>query len=661
MSRSVLSNVWLLCAAVVISAVTGGDLLAQNFVYTNNGTTPNSVSAFSVAGNGALVPVAGSPFLTGGNGGSGVFAANRITVSIVGNFLYVGNPGSNNVSGFSINPVTGVLAAIPGSPFATGSVSTAGISLAATPGGQYLIAANNNSSNATVYSIAGNGALTQIPGSPFNLGLAPFGIKVTPDGKFLIVAASAVGGGAVGVFSISVAGTLAAVAGSPFPDGGTGVAVGVDVDCSNRFAFVGEGNVGATIVDVFSIASSGALTPIPGSPFNPGVGSNSNVTLLSADDKKLFVSNQVSGTITVFSVAANGSLSLVAGSPFPVGAPANTPQIMGTTANGNFLYAANLTGQVSGFSVAANGALTPVPGSPFSVVGIGTLQALTIYPAKSCTPANLTLTPSTSSNPVGTSHTVTATAQTSGGALLASLTVSFSVISGPNNGASGGGITDTSGQATFTYTSNGVAGTDQIRANIGTLQSNTVTKTWTTNDTTPPFCAITAVIIGPPKRLQITTQDTGSGIQSVQVLQSTNAVTVVPGFAIGTTNPLIITATTLDQTQSSVIQIRVTDVAGNVTLCDPVDLSLDRQTGKPVTETLTGIPQQEDQVTIFNGSPGINNIRIEVNGKKFQVAGLKDGEVKTIDVTSAMKPGSNTFSFTALGKPGASATVLIHD
>src|SRR5262249_22108191 len=150
---------------------------------------------FSVAANGALTPVPGSPFLTGGAAIAGFFASNRITVGTVGNYLYVANNTSNNVSAFSINPATGVLTSVPGSPFATGGSGMNGMSLAATPDGKYLIAANSTSNNASVYSIAANGALTAIPGSPFALGLSPDGIKITPNGKFLIVASPVVAPG----------------------------------------------------------------------------------------------------------------------------------------------------------------------------------------------------------------------------------------------------------------------------------------------------------------------------------------------------------------------------------------------------------------------------------------------------------------------------------
>src|SRR5262245_42109572 len=307
-------RLFLLMVTCAISAMAQG-----TFVYTNNDRSPNSVSAFSVAANGALTPVPGSPFLTGGTGsGFGFFAANRITTSIVKNFLYASNSGSNNVSAFSINPATGVLTAVPGSPFPTGFISSGpGISLATTPNDQFLIAANAGTVDITVYSIAANGALTAVAGSPFHEapGGPLDGIKVTPDGKFLVVAR--LNENAISMHRISSAGGLTPVPGSPFPAGGSGFAAGVDCNCSSKNLFVGEANFsGSTIVSVQSIAANGALSPIPGSPFI-GPGSDSNVVLLSSDDSKLFVSNQESSSVTAFNVAASGALTLVPGSPFP--------------------------------------------------------------------------------------------------------------------------------------------------------------------------------------------------------------------------------------------------------------------------------------------------------------------------------------------------------
>ena len=76
-------------------------------------------------------------------------------------------------------------------------------------------------------------------------------------------------------------------------------------------------------------------------------------------------------------------------------------------------------------------------------------------------------------------HTVTALTLASNHAPIAGVTVNFSVISGPNAGATGSGTTGSNGQATFTYTDNGGAGTDDIVATVGTsLTSNTLVENW---------------------------------------------------------------------------------------------------------------------------------------------------------------------------------------
>jgi DNA-binding beta-propeller fold protein YncE len=294
---------------------------------------------------------------------------------MVKDFLYVANGGSNsnNVSAFSINPATGVLTPVAGSPFATGGRQGGGMALATTPDENFLIATNSGTVNLTVYSIAADGALSPVPGSPFPAGPggALDGIKVTPDGKFLAVARPGVN--SVSMFSISGLGGLTAVPGSPFPVGGTGLATGIDCNCSSNQLFIGEA-AASTIVSVQNIALNGALSPVSGSPFIViGPGHNSQVVVLNPDDSKLFVSNQNSDTVTVFSVAATGALTLVPGSPFPAPGPL-IPSGMATNQAGTFLYVAaflTVNNAINGFSIAPSGALTSLPGSPFSTGGGG--------------------------------------------------------------------------------------------------------------------------------------------------------------------------------------------------------------------------------------------------------------------------------------------------
>lgn len=89
------------------------------------------------------------------------------------------------------------------------------------------------------------------------------------------------------------------------------------------------------------------------------------------------------------------------------------------------------------------------------------------------------LSPATATNPVGTSHTVTAFAQAANGNPVPGVTINFRVLTGPNAGKTGSGTTGADGKTTFTYNDDGGAGTDTIQAFIGAaLSSNQVTKTW---------------------------------------------------------------------------------------------------------------------------------------------------------------------------------------
>ena len=89
-------------------------------------------------------------------------------------------------------------------------------------------------------------------------------------------------------------------------------------------------------------------------------------------------------------------------------------------------------------------------------------------------------------------------------------------------------------------------------------------------DVTPPTCALTSVIAGPPKQLKITVQDSGSGLAGVVVTHSVNAVTTVPTFTFGDSGKLVVTATKINQSQGAQVALQVTDVCGNVTICDPI-------------------------------------------------------------------------------------------
>jgi hypothetical protein len=184
-------------------------------------------------------------------------------------------------------------------------------------------------------------------------------------------------------------------------------------------------------------------------------------------------------------------------------------------------------------------------------------------------------------------------------------------------------------------------------------------------DTTPVACKITFVG-GTPRRVEVTATDAGSGLARIEVTTAVNIVvpvTMSPAdWAVGTTSPVVITATKVDQTKPAQVAYVVTDRSGNRSSCDPVFLDVDREPGKPVTTTVGGVPAVEHLVTVTNASPGITTLKIEVNGVRFDPLTLTDAQVVTVDVARAMRPGDdNTFAFTVTGKPGGTAGVLIHD
>ena len=180
-------------------------------------------------------------------------------------------------------------------------------------------------------------------------------------------------------------------------------------------------------------------------------------------------------------------------------------------------------------------------------------------------------------------------------------------------------------------------------------------------DFTKPRCPITLNDPGPPARVEVTIQDTGSGLAEILVTKSENADTVVPPFTVGTTDPVVLSSTKIDQTKRARVEARVTDLAGNVALCDPILTVAIRSNGSSAPQTHADVPRAEHVVTVTNGAPGVTHLEILVNGKKFNVNGLKDGEEKTIDVASAMVDGDNVVTLRATGNPGGSASVMIWD
>jgi len=239
------------------------------FAYVANGGGNSNVSAFTIDGTtAALTPVVGSPFPAGKE-------AFSVTVDPTGQFAYVANlTFSGNVSAYTIDRGTGALTEISGSPFPAADGPD---SVTVEPTGRFAYVSNNYSSNISAYTIDGTtGALTEISGSPFPAGLGPSSVTVDPTGKF----AYAVGLSVLASYTIDgTTGALTPIASAPFFPPGF-VPVSVTVDPTGKFAYVavtGSGVAGRVYVYAID-GTTGALTPVPGSPFPAGLDPESVTT-----------------------------------------------------------------------------------------------------------------------------------------------------------------------------------------------------------------------------------------------------------------------------------------------------------------------------------------------------------------------------------------------
>jgi 6-phosphogluconolactonase len=292
-----------------------------DFLYVTD-FSGNDVTLLDInAGNGELsVPVSLSIVST--TNPTNIFATDKGPVSLVMSptapFLFAVDQTAGNVVGYTVDPGTGTLGLIAGSPFSIVPASHPS-SVAILPTGNFLFVANATEGTIAVFNIDGNGVLAQagLP-TPVGAGATPTSIAVDHSGRFLYVTDPA--HNAVVGFTIQAGGVLSPIQGSPFAAGAAPVGLGIDPQGALLFvANNGSNNVSAYAID----SSSGALGQVSGSPFATG-GVGPSAVAVDADTSFAYVTEQGSHDIAAFSIASNGALQPVKGSPFGVATAATS-------------------------------------------------------------------------------------------------------------------------------------------------------------------------------------------------------------------------------------------------------------------------------------------------------------------------------------------------
>jgi len=322
------------------------------------GQGSNAVQGFHVQASGELLSTAVASFAT-----------NPRPVAMAlhpsANFLYVANLNSNTVSGYNVDHTSGFLTPV-GQALAPNPTGPSPIAVGVDPAGRFLFVLNQGDETILAYSIDPvHGTLTQT-GSVFNTGLTnPQSMLVSPTAPFLYVVSTPAGSpSTISVFSIASNGTLAA--GGTFTGPTNSTIAGITTDPKGQFMYAAD-SANDDVISL-SIAASGALSEVAGSPF--AAGTQPVAVAVNGTGTFVYVSNAGSNNVSAFKSSA-GVLSEIAGSPFSTQGSgtvvATQPGFLIVDATNTFLYVSNVASRtIAAFGINnADGSLVPVSTSPF--------------------------------------------------------------------------------------------------------------------------------------------------------------------------------------------------------------------------------------------------------------------------------------------------------
>lgn len=325
--------------------------------------SPDTVSAFFIASDGSLKPIAGSPYSVGSHPDS-------ITITSSGQYLYVANTGSGDVSAFGIDKANGTLRPLRGSPFKAGPVPQT-IVTDSTGACAYV---SDNQNGVYGFRIGSDGSLTPMSGSPYKAGSGSRALAIDQSNRFLYTANFL--NDTISVFARDQSDgaiTLRSTMLSHSSPGAIKIASGTKpVSFVPAFAYVGNfGNADTTgTLSAYKIDPlDGALSVAGGSPYPNGPHSEiATATHLGSSFVYLPFGGKTIGSARVqgWIRAVDGSLSLMSGSPLDLGFDAWTLYVLPSN---KFAYAVDYTDhQLRGYSI------DPTNGRPTAVTGAFPLE-----------------------------------------------------------------------------------------------------------------------------------------------------------------------------------------------------------------------------------------------------------------------------------------------
>lgn len=326
------------------------------FAYVANSGGDGTVSAYSInPTTGALSEIKGSPF-------PAAMAPADIVIHPNTKFAYVINYESQNISVYSINESTGALSPIKGRPFVPNSsfglVSTA-------PSGKFIYTANLDG-DISIYAVnPTTGGLTPIKGSPFHIQENISDLVFDPTGKVALTINNE--RNSVVAYSINdKTGILTKNKETALKSSKNSRSI--NIDPTGKFAFVTGYN--SENISVYLInTKTGLLTEIKGSPFQ----AFRTLDVIFALSGKFVYILSTDGILAFSFNPTTGGLASIKDGGFNF-SDSNNPTSLTVDPNNKFLYATNSkkdltpdsSNAIYAFSInATNGKLTKLKGNPF--------------------------------------------------------------------------------------------------------------------------------------------------------------------------------------------------------------------------------------------------------------------------------------------------------
>ncbi len=357
---------------------------ARNFVYVeSNDPAGNAIFAFARNdANGSLTPLPGSPFPAGGLGitfttALGPFDSDQeVIVNPQHTLLFAVNGGSDTIAVFNIQ-ADGALTPVAGSPFPSGGSNPVSVGLA----GNVLCVVNKDEDpdhpgqslpNYTSFRVSPRGQLTPIPDSTVfdDLGSDPSQALVSPNGSLLFGADFL--GGLLRTFRIDSRGRLIPRDAQPLPPevfAGTGqppLPLGLAVHptaCLLYVDFVTINQIG-----VYRYNNRGELTFLR---TVPDTGMGPCWALVNDAGTRLYASNTADSSVSVYDISRDPTHPIeiqhvvlrTTGNCFQFKLD-TTQKFLHVVTQGTSLTSPATANGLNVLSVAADGKLTEVPSSP---------------------------------------------------------------------------------------------------------------------------------------------------------------------------------------------------------------------------------------------------------------------------------------------------------